>query len=44
MFDDRFRLKPAFLHNERALRKRFRCDGMCVFMCLLCVGSAVSLQ
>lgn len=25
MFDDRFRLKPAFLHNEAALRRRLRC-------------------
>lgn len=27
MFDDRFRLKPAFLHNEAALRRRLRCVG-----------------
>ena len=25
MFDERFRLKPAFLHNERALQRRLRC-------------------
>ncbi len=24
MFDERFRLKPAFLHNERALQRRLR--------------------